>query len=482
MGFKIFKDNEDTKKIKITSELRGRALIEDLQSGFARIPEIVTPDNVVKQMVDMLPKDVWNDKTVFIDLACKGGEYLREIYDRLMDSELLQMKYPDEFERSNHILEKQVYGIALSQVSLERTIKKLRGYKHNIKIIPDYIYKLKDGENSIKDIIEKEFNSMEFDVVIGNPPYQEATRSIYQLFIGMGIKLQPKYLSMIVKNNWLTSDTLKSTRNDLIKYGLKDIVNYSVSGEVFPSIGVAVSIFNVEKGYTGSTHIIDIKKNEIVNDINVRLQGMPAIVMNEIEYGIIDKILSMGEESFGKEVYPTEAFRITSVMGVGRGDNSYILDFEEERTEEFNVGVLCRGDNGIQHYVWMRACDVPNRIELVNQYKVVATALYSYSDNPITGIKGLGLGYICSSTFAPIYSNSDRVKAYGAYTYIKTKFFRYLVRLLCSSARTHHSEARFKLVPMQDFSKTWTDEELYKKYNLTKEEIAHIETTIKAIE
>lgn len=186
IGFSLFSDNRDSEKIQITSEVNENTIVEDLQNGMARIPEIVTPHKVVKDMCDMLPLDVWNDSTVFLDPACKGGEYLREIYDRLMETELLIAKYPDEFERSNHILGKQIYGIALSQVSLERTTKKLRGYDNNIRVIHNYINKLKGKElgsradgstKTIQDILNEEFNrEMKIDVVIGNPPYQEGSR------------------------------------------------------------------------------------------------------------------------------------------------------------------------------------------------------------------------------------------------------------------------------------------------------------------
>ncbi len=117
LGYKIFtvdESTEDSENIQIMPEINDNAPVEDLQHGMTRIPEIVTPHKVVKAMCDMLPSEVWNDQTVFLDPACKGGEYLREIYDRLMDCELLQAKYPNETARSNHILIHQIYGIALS--------------------------------------------------------------------------------------------------------------------------------------------------------------------------------------------------------------------------------------------------------------------------------------------------------------------------------------------------------------------------------
>lgn len=123
IGFKLFDDIPEKESIQVTSVVNDYSIVEDLQNGMARIPEIVTPDKVVKAMVDMLPAEVWNSKTRFLDPACKGGEYLREIYDRLMENETMQSEFENPIERSNHILKNQIYGIALSQVSLERTTK-----------------------------------------------------------------------------------------------------------------------------------------------------------------------------------------------------------------------------------------------------------------------------------------------------------------------------------------------------------------------
>lgn len=94
---------------------------------------------------------------------------------------------------------------------------------------------------------------MKIDVVIGNPPYQETTnagnnggKAIYDLFIYNGLKLSNK-LCMIVKNNWLNSDSLKNLRNTMLDNKLKEIVNYSTLGDVFPSMGIAASISEIDE-------------------------------------------------------------------------------------------------------------------------------------------------------------------------------------------------------------------------------------------
>lgn len=189
IGYNLFKDGDTNEQIQVKEELDIKKLeqkvVEDLHNGMSRIPEIVTPLKVVKQMCDMIPEELWNDETVFLDPACKGGEYLREIYDRLMRHPILVDKFGSEIERSNHILGKQIYGIALSQTSLDRTRRALLGYDNNIKMIVEYLPLLKgkieltkkDGtKKTIKDKLDEEFGKeMKIDVVIGNPPYQEST-------------------------------------------------------------------------------------------------------------------------------------------------------------------------------------------------------------------------------------------------------------------------------------------------------------------
>ena len=97
-----------------------------------------------------------------------------------------------------------------------------------------------------------------------------------------------------------------------------------------------------------------------------------------------------------------------------------------------------------------------------------------------TTIKVIGPGEICSHSYILVGSFKKKEYANNLLSYLKTKFCRFLVYLSISSI--HLTQATFSYVPMQDFSKKWTDTELYKKYELTNDEISFIESVIKKLD
>ena len=124
----IFSGTDDSQRVTVQSVTNEYSRREDLLNGMARIPEIVTPHKTVVDIVDLLPADVWTPETTFLDPACKGGEFLKEIYDRLMETESLKAIYPNDIVRSNHILSNQIFGISISEVSKKRTTDSLNGF------------------------------------------------------------------------------------------------------------------------------------------------------------------------------------------------------------------------------------------------------------------------------------------------------------------------------------------------------------------
>ena len=120
----------------------------------------------------------------------------------------------------------------------------------------------------------------------------------------------------------------------------------------------------------------------------------------------------------------------------------------------------------------------------INKYKVFISYAYGERGNfpyfvlgkPFLGSKN----EICSETYLVIGPFQDKQTCDNVMSYIRTKLFRFLILL---RKNTQHATSKvYSFVPLQDFTKPWTDEELYKKYNLTDEEIQFIESMIKPME
>ena len=97
-----------------------------------------------------------------------------------------------------------------------------------------------------------------------------------------------------------------------------------------------------------------------------------------------------------------------------------------------------------------------------------------------SALKVLDKNEVCTHSYIILGQFNNKIEAQNLLNYIKTKFVRFLILLAISSI--HISRQSFSFVPMQDFSKSWTDAELYAKYNLSQDEIDFIESMIKPME
>lgn len=502
LGYKIFtadESAEDSENIQIMPEINDNAPVEDLQNGLARIPEIVTPHKVVKAMCDMLPPEVWNDQTVFLDPACKGGEYLREIYDRLMDCELLQAKYPNETARSNHILIHQIYGIALSEISKERTKNNLNEFDLNIRVISNYIRKLKgislgsrpDGTSkTMQDILNEEFNKdMKIDVVIGNPPYQENGNGaqktpLYHRFVEMGLQIS-EYCTWIIPSRWFSSGIgLNEFRHMMINNPrLSVIKQYNKSTDLFKGVDIAggVCIIHLDNNENDKIQFIDGRCNNMVQVERKKCRhGKEEILLDRCEaYEIITKINGIGRLS--------ERVKSLNYFGI-REEDLNIID-----TDYDNIAVVCSYDN--VNYISDKCI---NNKQDINKYKVITGKVNpdrggvnnSTASNVINKPKILNPMVLCSFSYMIVDIVDTQVEAINVCNYIKCKFTRFLLLITLSSMNI--SSRNWMFVPLQDFTPNsdidWSqpisdiDQQLYRKYGLTQEEIDYIEKTIKPME
>ena len=165
--------------------------------------KILTPPKIAKEMVDALPDEVWNSHTTFLDPTCKSGIFLHEIYKKLMESDAVKTVYPDRKERHFHIINNQLYGIAMDKqcqlISMRTAYGQLKEDGHIISL-SDYMAMVKNPDRTfLYEALKKEFNTVKFDVVIGNPPYNN---DIYLDFVQVGHKLSNKYSCWITPAKW----------------------------------------------------------------------------------------------------------------------------------------------------------------------------------------------------------------------------------------------------------------------------------------
>ena len=546
----VFKEHKKTgnSKLRYTEEEKANEGKPSLKKQSEVITEVQTPLEVVNQMLDALPASVWSPDTKFLDLACKSGEYLKEIFNRLMSSSLYDgTPFESEANRTIHIITTQLYGVALTDESYKLTCKnlsmgegsnnhiikiqcKVRGEEKGLPyILKQYhsmranasiairgdidnntkqtalinIGKCKENllaagiqEDTFEDFIKKEFGvseDMKFNVVIGNPPYQGSKKSIYNDFIDTAIDLRAEYISMIVKNNWLVSETLQETRANMIKTGLTEIINYPETGEIFNNIGVAVSIFTIQRGYVGDTYCKEIRKEKVTTEYKSDLRKAKVIAFNKIEQSIINKFSTYCESTnFGTRTYPSEPFRITTNGMVGRGDNAYELAVFDTKSDEHNIEVVYMNERTKQPYSkYTSIKDIPSKAELVSKYKVLCGRILTRDNDIINNIRIIKPNTVCTSSWGMLFTSNQESETKAVEKYIKTKLFRFLVRSLSEDGVIAISPYRFSLVPDQNFTSSsdidWEqsidaiNKQLYVKYRLSDSEIDYIESIIKPI-
>ncbi len=324
---------------------------------------------------------------------------------------------------------------------------------------------------------------MQFDVIIGNPPYQmsdggqaASARPIYQYFVEQAMKLQPRFLCMIIPARWYAGGKgLDQFRNNMLgNKRIKNLVDYSNSADCFPGVNIAggVCYFLWDKSYKGQCEITSITgANESTTDTR-NLDEYNVLVRNNTAIHIIRKMLNLGEKTLDKQVSSYSYFAIRSYE-----------EGTEKRTQSDDV--VLHSSHGIGYFPLGRVTD---KQKLLGRYKVIITYAMSGGNKPtadgnyqvISTLRVLKPNEVCTETYLILSTFDSDAPATNMCTYIRTKTFRFL--LLQALTSIHITKDSFQFVPIQDFSHPWTDDMLYKKYGLDKDEIAFIESMIRPME
>ena len=483
--------------------------------------EVFTPPSLANQMLDMLPQELFQSpETKFLDPCTKSGVFLREIAKRLIEG--LAEQIPDLQERIDNIMHHQLYGISITRLTSLMSRRSLYCSKDANSKYSISQFDTEDGNIRFKDIRhtwqngkckycgasqevydrgkdqeshayefihtdnpKKLYKNMTFDVIIGNPPYQLndggggngiSAKPIYQLFIQQAKKLNPRYLSMIIPSRWFAGGKgLIDFRNEMMNDDrIKSIVNYPKSRECFAGVDIAggVCYFLWDKGYHGDCQFTVIKDDKI-NVRQRKLNEFDVLLSDNIGVDIVHKVRKIAVDNYATKVLPRNSFGFTTS---DRGRETSFKDAITLISSEGNT--------------YLTIDEVPKNKELVDKYKVSVGTLNpdrggvnNAKDgmmNVTTKVKILKPNEVVTETYIIIDTFDSKEAAENCASYFKSKFVRYLIALTISSM--HIVKSNYQFVPLQDFSKPWTDEELYKKYGLTEEEILFIESMIRPME
>lgn len=478
--------------------------------------EVFTPPEVANRMLDMLPEELWHDSSAtFLDPACKSGVFLREIAKRLIEG--LKEEIPDLQKRIDHIFHKQLYGIAITELTSllsRRSVycSKYPNSKYSITLFEDtsgnirykrISHRWQNGKclfcgaseseyergnelethayEWIHTIKPEEIFKMKFDVIIGNPPYQlsdggaqASATPIYNRFVEQAKKLNPRYMTMIIPARWYAGgkglDTFRAAMvMDRRIRVLHDFINASDCFGNGVEIKGGICFFLWDRDHVGKCKVFTHTGDKTVeqNERYLQEDGNDVFIRYAEGVSILGKVQSANEKTMDEMVSSQKPFGLrTYVHGEQKRFAGSIKLYERGGTGYVNRGEITKNEN------W------------IDQPKVFISAAYNAGDSiphqiigkPIAGEAGSA----CTETYIVVGPFNAPFEVNNAISYIQTKFFRFLVMLRKSSQ--HAASSVYAFVPQQDFSKPWTDTELYKKYGLTDDEIAFIESMIKPME
>lgn len=480
--------------------------------------EVFTPPELANEMLDMLPQELFSDpNATFLDPACKSGVFLREIAKRLLKG--LESLYPDLQERTNHIFKKQLFGIAITELTSHLSRRSLYCSKTangNYSVVH---FDTIDGNVRFKNIqhrwdngrcvfcgaSQKEYDrdtslethayefihtvrpeeifKMKFDVIIGNPPYQlsdggfgKSAKPIYQLFVEQAKKLNPRYLSMVIPSRWFSGGRgLEEFRKDMLSdKRIRRLVDYENFKDIFPGVDLAggACYFLWDRDNAGPCEITncasnqeDITDTRYLDEFNVFIRSNKALsivrkVMNAHKGAYMDKTVS-ASKPFGLRTFyePKDSgvpCQFIQKIGLKYADPDDVTD---------NQNLLDK---------WKFLAP---RSPIAGQTDFSKPVRFYYDGNT----RIVPPGTCCTESFIVLFAADSKGEIESFKSYLYTKTVRFLL-LQCVVSQDVTRE-KFKFVPaLNKYEGIYSDKELCDKWNISYDEWQYIDSKIADID
>lgn len=506
--------------------------------------EVFTPPEFANRMLDTLAEawaaenkgaNIWANSSVkFLDPCTKSGVFLREITARLNKG--LAEELPDLQTRIDHILTKQVFAIGITHLTSLLARRSVYCSKHakgshsiaksflsdtgNIwhertehawsdgkcrfcgasKKILDrgagletHAYAFIHSDDITTRIAELFGGDMQFDVIIGNPPYQLADGGqgasalpIYNKFVDQAKALQPRFLTMVIPARWFFGGRgLDSFRKSMLEdRRTRKLVDYPDSRQGFASVDVAggVCYFLWNRDNEGDCEVVtnNIKGHQTTSVRPLLERGSDIFIRHNESIAILRKIALKESDAPGIVLPPDLRFERQVTGQKPFGLRTFFRGTEKKHRAD-DVLVLQNGGRA-----WAARKEIIESVGLIDKWKVFTSKSSSEHAGQadkngmrrVLSLSGvLPPGSVVTETYVLLGTYDSEAEARNCLSYALTKFFRFLVATRSSAQDL--PRVAYSFVPVQDFSQPWSDEDLYAKYCLNDDEIALIESTIR---
>lgn len=319
---------------------------------------------------------------------------------------------------------------------------------------------------------------MQFDVIIGNPPYQlgdggggggASATPIYNLFAEAALSLEPRYAVMITPSRWFSGGKgLDDFRDRMLRdHRLMKLVDFPQLYDVFPGVKIrgGVSYWLWGREHHGGCEVGTMIGNEIIGEPVVRsLDAYDVLVRRNEAVRILDKVAGNGEPSLGDQVSARKPFGLTNQRGKAtpEGLKSPVLVYGNQQTSYLERAAITSNDS------W------------IDQWKVLLVKAHGTSGRDDVTILGEPVvaapGSACTETYLVIGVCASEHEARNLAAYMRTRFVRFLVSLRKITQNITRDSYRF--VPLLPMNRAWTDDDLYQRYGIDPDQIAFIESLI----
>lgn len=459
---------------------------------------------------------VFTPQAKILEINSKTGLYplyvTYSLYRAKAKDSLFQIDTIEEQQRLwDDVVANNIFVICKTPMAKSITRRTLLGFregKTNMHAFDDLINQVQNNRTELIEKINngkifKNLKNMKITAIVGNPPYQEVldvqrglSSQLFPAFIQLSIALNPDYATLITPSRWFTAEAQDGSFVKLREFvrqnnHFSEVHHYVNSKDVFTQVEIAggVNYYLWSSKYDGLVSFSSIiNGNRTTKQRKLFEDDLDIILSDDRLYNIIKKVKAVpGFKSVMDITTGRDAFGIT-----GKKEN--VMAISSASPFAGAVELFCAHEE--RRYIQRER--VQKMTELIDRWKVYtskgnggAGVLDESKASAIIGKAYIGApGSVCTDSMLPFGSFDSKEEALALQKYMKSKFYRFMVGILKTSQNLY--QIVYKFVPVQDFTPhsdiDWTssvqeiDKQLYKKYDLSPDEIALIEKMIKPME